>query len=409
MADGDWHLQTLCEQGFVGQEEGGRVISCKALFQKELVEVGGKLVIQDKATKERASAPVVSKAIEIKMIGAISCLAEVYHYRFAPTAPSGVYWVLRWMVDFIGGGKGKNFVGDSLLYWTNWVSFYDAMGCEADASSRLKRSAWSVCNQADTHGEATNGDIPFKADLEFSCTSFALVVLLGSWAGKGPHNSSKWHVAHSVVQKRCSDLLNGLLVHFVRESVCTTFETSIGALVIDIRFEANEKPRFDWEALVASPAGASLRRVVWHCESKVTVVEVLERMVVDEVSCNFSPARKMASRIVFAYTCFVFGSIVECSRGDEIWEESSLVQLTQVCLSRGYRRSSPAFKQSVVQTCAHRNIVRHVGPFLSQHLRSWRTRRQTWTLTTQAGTSRLSAILTFVLVSSTSTRPKASR
>ena len=68
---------------------------------------------------------------------------------------------------------------------------------------------------------------------------------------------------------------------------------------------------------------------------------------------------------MLAALCFAAASVVERSRDEAIWEETSLFQVEQLSAARGYKRPSPAYMVAVTEVCASTKRLRHVGGFLA--------------------------------------------
>lgn len=65
--------------------------------------------------------------------------------------------------------------------------------------------------RADAAGQKASLDVALRGGNDFSTTSVCLIILLATWAGRGPHKGSKWAVAHNVVRARASTLLRAIL------------------------------------------------------------------------------------------------------------------------------------------------------------------------------------------------------
>ena len=126
---------------------------------------------------------------------------EVYKHA-GPCLGTTLWWVLRSVTNYLGA-TARNFIGDSLPSWSNRVEvFMKALGDDSEASHMFKRSIISDLRRADASGEKVKLSDAMRGNTDFSTPTFSLVILLATWAGKGPHGGSKWSVDHSVVRAR---------------------------------------------------------------------------------------------------------------------------------------------------------------------------------------------------------------
>ena len=110
---------------------------------------------------------------------------ECYLFH-VPQCTQPVSFLLRWMVDALGGSKGRNVIGRSAMRWRNLAARYLAETLVADAAAEsvlhLGSSSWADLMNA-TRSEASSrvqaGD---QEQSDYHCSPFCLLVLLVKFA-----------------------------------------------------------------------------------------------------------------------------------------------------------------------------------------------------------------------------------
>lgn len=374
IADGSRPMVATVDEdgGVLPAEAGGRCVACSDLFAKECVVRQGVLVVIDKASQSSTPQKKLASACQVKGIsffipgsgGGQQVCSEVYWFS-APQSAQCCFWVLRWWVDFLGGCR-KNFIGDSLPSWRNRCSVFSqfAPGLVA-ADDHFRTSQLSNYRRADSKGASSSWADAMRPDSDFSCNSFGLLILLASWGGKGVHKSSKWALPHDVVQHRCKAALGALVAKFVREQSTMEVATGIGPALIDIVIGDDSVPLLDLRQFLASDGGSVFRRSKVFTGDTLPLSQFLMVLAFEDTNTVLGQTRRQVAREMLAQLCGLLALIIETTRDSQIWGATSLVQLEQLKSARGYKRSSPAYKQAVIQTVSSAKRLRSVSGFLA--------------------------------------------
>lgn len=262
---------------------------------------------------------------------------EVYFFETPQTttssssaqSPQGlrVFWVLRWIVDFLGSASAKNFLGISVPNWRARVaSELDHLNQSDDAASHILDSSWSTMKQREGEAvDSTHKQVDSAVDCQDFCISnFGILLLLVRWAHKGPRQNSSWKLSATDFKARAAALLLALLCFVLPQSI---EEKSF----LDIRIAKSPAghPQIHLPALCAGEDGKFLQKSfpsqVWF-----PLDEALVQLDIDEANKNYSPARRTAAATTRARLLWFVTTQVESSIGSPIWERTQLHQLEQL-------------------------------------------------------------------------------
>ena len=137
---------------------------------------------------------------------------EAYHFQGVNPSHCSVYWVLRWVMDFLGGNKSRNAVGQSAQTWRSRIS--DVLQCahdEEQAAAHLLSSSWASLKRSDAAP-----DTAVAVDcLDFCVTTPGLLALLSHWAVRGPRANATWTLPTEEFMARCKALVAGVMGHML--------------------------------------------------------------------------------------------------------------------------------------------------------------------------------------------------
>ncbi len=132
---------------------------------------------------------------------------------------------------------------------------------------------------------------------------------------------------------------------FVCSGAHCTLPTSRGRIEVAIRVLAVGKPEVDCEGLLRSHAGKCLAR----CKSfegveYMSLAELMMLLAVEESLTNIGQARRSVARELLAGIIGFITSLIEVSRGEEIWNDTSLAQLEQLKGAMGLQAMQPSIQ-----------------------------------------------------------------
>ena len=303
--------------------------------------------------------PKVVRAVVLPCGSFGSFRGEAYHFSAAwPASGVSVFYVLRWVVDWLGGNRARNFLGDSVHTWRGWIaqrlrddrsdgsdgSRESQSGSDEedediphenaparDAEEHLLSSSWSEVTRSrgqkdhGTEGSEEEEQAPAIPRRDFCVSTFGLVVLLLHWIVRGPRANSKWNLSKSDLASRCRALLQGLSDRLWQGEAQEEFDpgerTSLVLRVSDGNLDAR--------ALVASPGGVKLKKLFGK-KQLVSIPEALVLLAKDEINRNLSPARRSSAQIVLTDLLLVLGKVVERGRSGSVWSETKVESLEQL-------------------------------------------------------------------------------
>ncbi|CAJ1334641.1 unnamed protein product, partial [Effrenium voratum] len=292
---------------------------------------------------------------------------EAYVYRRPRTT---VFWVLRWMVDYLGGNDSRNFIGQSAETWRRLIQKgLDLLGEDVPAQAHLLASTWSHLQritpkkrkaEEDEDPEAEQEDEPQSHDpmpqQDYCISTLGMLLLLSWWSAKGIRPNTTWKLKPSDFRQRCRAIVCGLSALFIRanqgsHSVCAEgfnfllSSSDAGDCMLHVR------------SLTSSRNGQALRKTL-PGSSKLTAQAALDLLLQDASSKNYGERRRQASAECHAHLCNVLAGLVEASahRRDELWTQTQLHQLDQLRSARGYRKPSHGFRQAVVEATGHAHL-----------------------------------------------------
>ncbi|CAJ1422298.1 unnamed protein product [Effrenium voratum] len=206
---------------------------------------------------------------------------EAYHFQGVNPSHCSVYWVLRWVMDFLGGNKSRNAVGQSAQTWRSRIS--DVLQCahdEEQAAAHLLSSSWASLKRSDAAP-----DTAVAVDcLDFCVTTPGLLALLSHWAVRGPRANATWTLPTEEFMARCKALVAGVMGHML--------------------YGEHSQPERDFpiiarngevstEKLFSKKAGSSLRKI---CEKKLMPLsDILFDLIETSSNRNYSSNKRAAA------------------------------------------------------------------------------------------------------------------
>ena len=246
--------------------------------------------------------------------------SEVYIKDHVPS----VYWVLRWLIDFLGSNSAKNFIGMSVGVWRNRVAEFvpvDADGNNQEVEHILN-SSWSVLQREKQNVE--------KSELnceDFSASTFAFLVLVSTWASKGPRAGSKWNLAPDDFKgkaQQCLRLFQEFLFMGSHEKRTEEFILAIKQGGLDV------------QQLRQTELGRLVAKAFAEPTLQVPLDKVLVALFLAESNKNFSWKRRTATNQCISDLLMFMSDSVDARKDDAaIWEATGLHQLQQLRTCRG--------------------------------------------------------------------------
>ena len=245
-----------------------------------------------------------------------------------------IFWHIRWIVDWLGGHKNSNFIGQGAKSWANKVTVYlvhvltDMMADEDEIAEIAKQHFLSSGHSVLRSPTAVDKD---KVQMtEYSASSFAILVMLAHWAARGPNKRSQWKLAHEQVQSQASSLLKLLLSTFVT----TELRMDTGETTVCLRVEADDFC-LDWPKFCEAESLVLLQRMFDAEQRMVPLHEAVMMLCKEETNTRVSLNRRLAATQGLAWLTQALVWVIESSKRDEIWRKTELWQLqplrTDVC------------------------------------------------------------------------------
>eukprot|EP00435_Cladocopium_sp_Y103_P059934 s63_g21.t1 len=289
------------------------------------------------------SVPAMDSEKKTVAISFGSFQGEVYVRQQTPS----IYWVLRWVVDFLGSSNTKNFIGLSAATWSNRIDGY-CTESEADvpAVQQIMSSSWSSLQKDKTIDRS-------QVDCEdYSITTFGLLVLMGTWASRSYRANAKWKLSPEDFQRRAQQFLRFLQERFFTPRHSQTAD--------DWVFEF-ENGKLDLQKLRQTDDGQLIAKN-FPDSSHVPIEEFVTALFLAEVNKNFSKKRKLAnSQCICDFLSFL-ADVVERSRENEsIWGATGV---HQCCSLTTAMSSQEAFSQS--SSSKVKSSGRNPGRFIEQ-------------------------------------------
>ena len=247
----------------------------------------------------------------------------------APVASATFFWHIRWIVDWLGGHAGSNFIGQGARSWINKVSSY--LSClfpEMDSVEELAKSHFLQSgNSKLRQSPREDGKEKEEAEVsmsEYSASSFGLLVMVLHWAARGPNKGSQWKLPGEQVRSQAVSFLKLLTDTFVVNNLCMPLH---GASVI-LLGEKGDGVQLDWQVLCHTEGFKILERVFACYDAPlVNVVDALLLLCKEEVNSRVSATRRSASTQAIATLIDALVSVIESSKLDSVWQETELWQL----------------------------------------------------------------------------------
>ena len=211
---------------------------------------------------------------------------ECYH-EANPETPK-VWFLLRWLVDYLGGNAAKNFIGLSVDTWRGKIDHYETCDVEPEPNHILD-SSWkdSMKRVKSAHAEEPADEVA-RPITDFAVTSFGFVILVCLWSVHGYRSNSSWSLDIDSFKKLARNLLIG---------VVSTFGQSLDAEIDGVRIVVED----GW--LIARHLRASSdTKCLEKCipEAKYPVHDALLRLQLDESKRSLSQNRRDAAKRVFS-------------------------------------------------------------------------------------------------------------
>ena len=214
-------------------------------------------------------------------------------------------------------------------------------------------------------------DIPMDMELNnasaYNCNTFAYVVLLSDFASRPAGQKSDLALPSSnrPTAALSATLLESFIGKFVTEPYSIDAPTHYGTVGLNIDVEA-VGVTVSMAEILSTEAGRHLTRHPFaKRQGPVFLHELLISLVADERQRSLSQGRRLVSKGVCRSIFQSLHSLVECSKGDPMWDMLHVARMTQLRSLKGLRTVSPAFKCAVVDQCTTTPNQRHVTSFLS--------------------------------------------
>lgn len=238
-----------------------------------------------------------------------------------------IFWHIRWIVDWLGGHKNNNFIGQGAKTWTNKVLAYlpnlpdlDEMH-EMDEIARkhFLESGHSRLRASPRQGEDADQEVRMT---EYCASSFAILVMLAHWAARGPHKRSQWKLTSEQVQSQAASLLKVLLYTFVT----TALIMEVGEATISLVMVGDEVC-LDWPQFCLTESLQLLERVFAADRTNVPLHEAIMMLCQEEINSRVSQSRRVAATMGLTLLIQAIVWVLESSKKDEIWAKTELWQL----------------------------------------------------------------------------------
>lgn len=261
-----------------------------------------------------------------------------------------IFWHIRCIVDWLGGHKNSNFVGQGAKTWTNKVLAYLPHVPDLDeeheideiARKHFLESGHSRLRASPRQGEDADQEVRMT---EYCASSFAILVMLAHWAARGPHKRSQWKLSIEQVQSQATSLLKVLLHTFVTADLrMEVAEATIWFCLVD------DDVCLEWEQFCLTESLALLQRVFDSERRVVPVHEAIMVLCLEEINTRVSQSRRAAATMALAWLIQALVWVLESSKRDEIWHKTELWQLQPLRTSF----FSGCFLSGEARACFHR-------------------------------------------------------
>ena len=238
-----------------------------------------------------------------------------------------VFWVLRWIIDYLGSASARNFVGISAPNWRARIANCLAqLGREDESEAHLQDSSWSYMKQQEHEKKKKNeSTAEDSVDCQDYCIStFGLLCLLVHWAQRGPRQNASWKLSVQDFKVRCSALLLGLLSFVLPQSAEKQDE-----FPIRITKNAEGQPLLHIPSLCGTKSTKVLQKAFPEQEW-FPFDQALKKLEEDECNKNYSAARRECAASSKARLFLFVTQQVEASKNASMWEQTQLQQLEQL-------------------------------------------------------------------------------
>lgn len=270
---------------------------------------------------------------------------EAYLFHQPQFEGGTVFWVLRWAIDYLGGNRTRNFIGQSAQTWRNKIAAgLEALGQEPELSSRhVLTSTWSeLQRQTPSKRKDVSEDTvaPQEASQagtmlqDYSISTFGLLCLLSWWAAHGPRATTTWNLEASEFCQRCRSIISGLASLFVQQGTKKHSKVVSGFDLL-LSSHASGHGLLHVANLLDSEKGSNLKKT-FAGKNTVPLDEAFLQLASDSGAKGLGTKRRDAATEAHANLCWFVAELVEASgaRKDSVWQRTQLHQLDQLRTQR---------------------------------------------------------------------------
>ena len=276
------------------------------------------------------------------------------------STPGFFFWILRWIVDFLGGTPTRNFAGrsrDAMVCRTatvladglssseteqdepeaseegralpsgeSHVTLSGMMTMQERSAKKRKSKDQPVVKEesAEPAGvkeeldEDSGQDEGDEADLvrrsDFSMSSFACLCWLANLMSKGPRANSKWNLESGEVRSRAEALLEGMRDSFWQDVRGRGISVVAGVLSVE---------------QLAAAYGQVVPKI-FAKRKNVCVVEAMRVLQADSTRRSLSQDRRRLAEKVFSRLLVTLAEAIDQSKGQAVWTAHRVESLEQL-------------------------------------------------------------------------------
>ena len=283
----------------------------------------------------KSSRDTVALKLHLRTDRQMSWRAECYlfHVPQCSQPVSSVRFLLRWMVDALGGSKHSNEIGRRASSWRNLTARYLAETRVADAAAEselhLTTSSWSSLMSASRNEASSRMQGGNVEQSEYHCSPFCLLSLLVKFAVEDNPKNSSWNLPGSMVKTQAAAILKALIGHFAEANLQRAADDEQHAADFQIAWRKVEGDvMLDWQSL--SQSEKTLQNMFPGAPQEIELSKLLLKLRADDVGRGVSPERKNVCRELRAFLFMVLSDCMEATLRTDVWQETRVEQLQQL-------------------------------------------------------------------------------